>query len=260
MARKKTSLPFDKVGGTIVIQRRLLGSPAYLRLSLHARCLMPLLQCHWRNDKPVDFSTRMAASLLSCDRRLAMRAFDELAAAGFVKTDGISLFNSRTGSKARSWILTWLPYMSRPPTNDWERNSIFNRYTRRTTKLICGTPDAPQIFGELICGTPDAPQIGVFDGFVVHQMHHTYYSHRYGFHFSQNIYHLVQEVHFPRNLFVRIAFGMRSHSGRIFPACGLGNWDVAVTLHSRFKKNPPVCKLLGSPIWILHPNWTGGRS
>lgn len=123
-------------------------------------------------------------------------------------------------------------------------NFDFNRYARRTTKLICGTPDAPQFPNALVCGTSDAPQTGGFDRFVVHQMHHTYISHGYGDHLAENrqhlaqhFHHLVQEVHYPRNLFVRIAFGMRSHSGRIFPACGLGNWDVSVTLHFCFKKN-----------------------
>ncbi|MCR6651803.1 MAG: hypothetical protein NVV73_10090 [Cellvibrionaceae bacterium] len=133
MARKKSSLPFDKRGGAIVIQRRLLESRAYLKLSLHARCLMVHMQCHWRNDKSVDFSTRTAATLLSCDRRLAMKAMSELEAAGFIRMEGLSFFNSRTGSKARSWILTWLPFMDRPPTNDWEKISIST-----------GTPDAPQ--------------------------------------------------------------------------------------------------------------------
>lgn len=51
MAKRKHSLPFDKSGGQIVIQRRLLNSPQYLALSLPARCLLPLLQCHWRNNK-----------------------------------------------------------------------------------------------------------------------------------------------------------------------------------------------------------------
>lgn len=120
MARKKENLPFDKTGGVLAIQRRLIGSDAYLRLSLPARCLIPLLQCHWRNDKPVDYGTREAALRLSCDRRVAMRALIELKDAGFLRVADESLFNSRTGSKARSWILTWLPYLSRPPTNDWE--------------------------------------------------------------------------------------------------------------------------------------------
>lgn len=131
MSRRKQALPFDKRGGAIVTQRRLLESAAYLKLSLPARCLMPLMQCHWRNDKPVAYSTREAAERLSCDRRVAMKAMNELETTGFIRLADYSMFNSRTGSKARTWILTWLPYMDRPPTNDWEKKST-------------GALDAPQ--------------------------------------------------------------------------------------------------------------------
>jgi len=97
-------------------------SPAHFGLSLSARCLLLLLQCHWRNEKPVDYGIREAAEKLGVDRRIAMRAFKELQTAGFIRLADESLFNSRTGSKARSWVLTWLPYRDRPPTNDWERS------------------------------------------------------------------------------------------------------------------------------------------
>ena len=39
---------------------------------------------------------------------------------GFIEKIDESLFNSRTGSKSRTWRLTWLPYKDLPPTNDWE--------------------------------------------------------------------------------------------------------------------------------------------
>ena len=133
MARKKHTLPFDKAGGVVAIQRRLLTSGASLSLSLHARCLLPLLQVHWRNDKAVDFSTREAAELLSCDRSVAMRAISELQNAGFIRLAEESIFNSRTGSRPRSWVLTWLPFMDRAPSNCWEKISISS-----------GAQDAPQ--------------------------------------------------------------------------------------------------------------------
>jgi len=68
------------------------------------------------------YGIREAAEKLGVDRRIAMRAFKELQTAGFIRLADESLFNSRTGSKARSWVLTWLPYRDRPPTNDWERS------------------------------------------------------------------------------------------------------------------------------------------
>ena len=120
MSRRKHRLPFDTKGGVIVLGRRMLESEAYRSLSLPARCLLLELQIQWRNDRPVAFGTREAAEKLGCDRRVAMRAFRELHAAGFILLEDEALFNSRTGSKARTWILTWMPYMDRPPSNDWE--------------------------------------------------------------------------------------------------------------------------------------------
>jgi hypothetical protein len=120
MAKKKYRLPFDTRGGVVAVMRRMLESEAYRALSLPARCLLLELQVHWSNDKAVAFGTREAAEKLSCDRRVAMRAFDELRKAGFIHLEDESLFNSRTGSKARTWVLTWMPYLDRPPSNDWE--------------------------------------------------------------------------------------------------------------------------------------------
>ena len=120
MARKKNSLPFDKSGGVIVTQRRLLESEHYLSLSVYARCLLTQLHLHWRNEKPVAYGTREAAQKLGCDRRTAMKAFNELERKQFIQMYDAAEFNSQRGSKARTWILTWLPFSNRKPTNDWE--------------------------------------------------------------------------------------------------------------------------------------------
>ncbi len=118
---KKNRLPFDSAGGVVTIQKRLISSPAYLDLCAQAKALIPLLQQHWRHDKPVDYGLREAARLIPCSRKLASRAFNELDDSGFIECVGTSLFNSRDGSKARQWRLTWLPYNGRAPTNEWER-------------------------------------------------------------------------------------------------------------------------------------------
>lgn len=125
MAKRKRALPFDKRGGSIVIQRRMLESPQYLALSLPARCLLPLLQCHWRNEKPIDFGCRQAATLLNCTKDTAGRVFGELEAAGFiakVEESHLDTFSGK-GNRPRAWRLTWLPYLDKPPTNCWEKIS-----------------------------------------------------------------------------------------------------------------------------------------
>lgn len=119
--RKKHSLPFDNKGGTVVIQRRLLASTRYLSLSPEAKALIALLQVHWRNDVPVAYGVREAKEKIRCAKGTAQRAFDQLQSAGFIELIDECLFCSRTQSKARTWRLTWMPYMSKFPTNEWEK-------------------------------------------------------------------------------------------------------------------------------------------
>jgi hypothetical protein len=122
---KKSHLPFDKAGGVVAIQRRMLSSPAYLGLSAQAKVLMTLMQRHWTPAGPVGFGVRQAEKEIPCSRRLAMRVFDELVEAGFLVMIDESLFCSRSESKTRTWRLTWMPcWNNRAPTNDWERPQV----------------------------------------------------------------------------------------------------------------------------------------
>ena len=121
---KGERLPFDKAGGVIAIQRRLIQSRPYLDLSPQAKTLMILMQSHWDAQGPVDYGVREAETKIPCCRKTAMRAFKELEEAGFIVKIDESLFSSRTQSKTRTWRLTWMPcWRNRAPTNDWERSS-----------------------------------------------------------------------------------------------------------------------------------------
>lgn len=123
MAKKKKGLPFDREGGTVVIQRRLLSSDAYLGLSAQAKVLIHLLHSHWRPDRAIGFGLREAGEKIPCSRKTAIRVFKELQEAGFIVMEDESLFCSRAQSKTRTWRLTWLPWNSQPPTNQWEKKS-----------------------------------------------------------------------------------------------------------------------------------------
>lgn len=118
---KKPKLPFDKAGGVLVIQRRLLASDAYLRLSPQAKVLLLLMQRHWTANGPVGFGIRQAEKEIPCSNKLAIRAFRDLQAVGFIVMVDESLFCDRANSKTRTWRLTWMPcWRNRAPTNDWE--------------------------------------------------------------------------------------------------------------------------------------------
>lgn len=116
----RSQLPFDRREGVIVQCKALLNSEAYLSLSSQAKVLMTLLHSQWRNDRPVGYGVREAQRKIPCAKGTARRAFNELEDNGFIEKIDESLFNSRTGSKSRTWRLTWLPYKDLPPTNDWE--------------------------------------------------------------------------------------------------------------------------------------------
>jgi hypothetical protein len=117
---KRKSLPFDKRGSRVVMSTHLLKSPAYLSLSAQAKVLMTLMQIHWRNDELVDYGTREAAEKIPCDKKTAMKAFDQLQEQGFITLMEHALFNSRTQSRSRRWRLNWLPFNDQKPTNEWE--------------------------------------------------------------------------------------------------------------------------------------------
>ena len=119
---KKQALPFDKCGGVLVIQRKLIESNAYQVLTVHAKALIPALQVHWRNDVPVAYGIREAMRTIPCAFNTARKAFEQLEQMGFIVKVDESVFNSRTGSKARTWRLTWLPFEWREPTNDWKKH------------------------------------------------------------------------------------------------------------------------------------------
>jgi hypothetical protein len=118
--RKKYKIPFDNRGGTVITPRRLYDSRNYLTLTARAKALMPLLHIHWRNDKYVDYGIREASEKIPCDRRTATKAFNTLEARGFITMIEYALFNSRTGSKSRTWRLEWMPSNDQLPTNKWE--------------------------------------------------------------------------------------------------------------------------------------------
>lgn len=176
---KRGSLPFDKKGGVVVVQRRLLSSPAYLGLTAQAKVLMMLLQRHWSASGPVDFGVRQAQEEIPCSKTLAMRAFKELENAGFIVMVDESLFSSRTQSKTRTWRLTWLPcWRHRAPTNDWEHpREHFYRSKNDTCSKPTGTKYGPVESEKRATGTKNDTCGAVLASPQVPNMDHTYLSH-----------------------------------------------------------------------------------
>lgn len=120
---KHSKMPFDSVGGVVRMQRRLLTSERFIKLSAQAKALLFLLQRHWTPNGPVGFGVRQAEAEIPCSRATAMKVFKELQEAGFIVLIDDSVFCSRTSSRTRTWRLTWMPcWRNRAPTNDWEKS------------------------------------------------------------------------------------------------------------------------------------------
>lgn len=120
MGAKRKQPPFDKRGGVIVTPVRMLKHQSYLNLSPQAKVLMNLMQMHWRNDKPIDYGVREAAEKIPCDRRTAMKAFNQLEERGFITCVDLAWFSSRTESRSRTWRLEWMPFNDQKPRNTWD--------------------------------------------------------------------------------------------------------------------------------------------
>lgn len=127
--KNKLKLDFDQRGGVMVVSRAMRESPAYETMPPEAKVLMDLLHMQWRNDRPVAFGVREAAKKIGCAVNTASRSFIILQERGFIVCENESLFNSKTGSKAREWRLTWMPFEHRKPTHDWEDWNAKNKPT-----------------------------------------------------------------------------------------------------------------------------------
>ncbi len=119
--KRKIKLGFDQRGGVIAISRAMLESNAYESMPATAKVLMQLLHIQWRNNESIGYGVREAALKIGCTPNTASKAFKILQERGFIFCDEESFFNSKTGSKAREWRLTWMPFLDKNPTHDWEK-------------------------------------------------------------------------------------------------------------------------------------------
>lgn len=129
MAKKKPKLGFDQRGGVLAVSRAMRESSAYVLMPATAKVLMDLLHLQWRNDRLIGYGVREAAQKICCTPNTAAKAFKILQERGFIVCEEQSLFNSKTGSKAREWRLTWMPFEYGNPSHDWEKWQPENKTT-----------------------------------------------------------------------------------------------------------------------------------
>ena len=110
--------PKFKVSGGVIVQPLLmLDSLAYQYLSAKSVKLMSLMQRHWREDKSIDYSITQTTRSMKCSRSTASALFTELMEFGFIAMVDEADFYA---NKARSWRLTFRPYLNKEPTHEWK--------------------------------------------------------------------------------------------------------------------------------------------
>ena len=113
MAKSKFKVP----GGVIVQPLMMIDSLAYEALNAKSVKLLSLMQRHWRENKAIDYGITQVTRSLKCSRSTASALLTELQDYGFIELVDEADFYA---NKARSWRLTFRPFLNREPTNDWK--------------------------------------------------------------------------------------------------------------------------------------------
>lgn len=108
---------FKVAGGVIVQPIPMIDSLAYQQLSAKAVKLLTFMQPHWRQDKAIDYGITQTTRSIKCSRSTASALFNELMELGFISIVEEADFYA---NKARSWRLTYRPFLNREPTDDWK--------------------------------------------------------------------------------------------------------------------------------------------
>ena len=116
-------LKFKESGGVIVMPIPMIDSLAYQHLSAKAVKLMSFMQRHWKQDKAIDYGITQTTKSIRCSRDTASKLFNELVDFGFIALVEEADFYA---NRARSWRLTYKPFIDREPTHNWKNWTLKN--------------------------------------------------------------------------------------------------------------------------------------
>ena len=95
----------------------MIDSLAYEALNAKSVKLLSLMQRHWRENKAIAYGITQVTRSLKCSRSTASALLTELQDYGFIELVDEADFYA---NKARSWRLTFRPFLNREPTHDWK--------------------------------------------------------------------------------------------------------------------------------------------
>ena len=118
-------------GGYVRKWEEILSSPAYRDLRPVDRCVLEELQRLYRPNRNghLSLSVRNAEKLVHANKDTITKAFDKVAAHGFIELARGEYWQE---GKAREWRLTFEPCNGREPTDEWR--------TWEPGKIIYSTP------------------------------------------------------------------------------------------------------------------------
>jgi hypothetical protein len=139
-------------GGYVRKWEEVLSSPAYRNLKPVDRCVLEELQRVYRPNRngQLSLSVRNAEKLVHANKDTITKAFDNLAAHGFIELVRGEYWQE---GKAREWRLTFEPCSGREPTDEWRAwqpgKIIFSTPKRKKTRS--------QTRGRQCPSEPDSP-------------------------------------------------------------------------------------------------------
>lgn len=120
--RRKMTASGRSKGLFIMLRHDMMDSPAWLALSPTARCvwLEVMRRFNGMNNGSIPLSCRDVSRRLGISKDTAVKAFNALMTAGFIRVGKSSSFDLKTKT-SRLWILTHESHNGRSPTADWRR-------------------------------------------------------------------------------------------------------------------------------------------
>lgn len=106
----------------VMLRHDMMESPAWLSLSLKARCiwLEVMHRYNGSNNGDIPLSCREVCERLNVSKASATRGFDELINKGFLRVAQQSSFTMKTKT-SRRWSVTHESVGNTKPTNEWRK-------------------------------------------------------------------------------------------------------------------------------------------
>ncbi len=137
MARNHNHKGRTKSQSFVMLKVNIFESSAWRTLTPNARCAYTEIRRRFKgnNNGEIPLSCRELGERLNISKASAMRAFDDLIRAGFIKIGQDSNFDWKQKT-SRRWILTDEVYNGNSPTNEWQNYNQKNNTVSNCEAIV----------------------------------------------------------------------------------------------------------------------------